>query len=103
MRLCVSLAVGFGDRMIFVGGKNVPEIFEVRSLAPLNESLWILTVESKMPDAWRVVDRFPSGYAGEKRVLADIFQNFVPGFSYYSMKKWIEYLVIPLGRHLYYW
>src|SRR6476661_5628851 len=54
--------------MCFVGGENIPEILEVNTFPSLHQFFWILAVESKMPDVWRIVDRLPTWHAGQKCV-----------------------------------
>src|SRR5258708_36956171 len=51
-------------------------MFKVRALAPSDQRLRRRSVESKMPDRWIVVDRFPAGDAGKKRVHQHQFVRF---------------------------
>ena len=57
----------------------------------------ILTVESKMPDAWIVVDGFPSRHPGKKCIHYNKFLGLVRKLSGIGIRN---HVVVPLGESI---
>src|SRR3989442_430735 len=64
----ISYAIGFWNRMSFVGREVVPEMFKVNPLAPAHQRFRRRTVKTEVPNAWVVINVLPPGNTREKRI-----------------------------------
>src|SRR5712692_1769266 len=64
----IGYAIGFWNRMDFIGSEVVPELFKVYTLASAHQRFWSRTIKTEVPDAGVVINVLPSGNAGEKGI-----------------------------------